>query len=212
MTTTNINIAGHTIAGPLKTLTEYSRRYAGTLLKYDFGDKGDPNILTADEIWTTRVIHSRFTRAEQSELEKRSTSWRENWAAVASTARIEDADPAIEEGQYDAMQKLYSLITDIHGVSWAKASKVLHFKRPHLFPILDSRLMELYRAPALAAAKHYEQRGFKRMYWGAIRNDVVANKDALAKLRQDLANQDADINRLSDLSDLRILDILSWSR
>ncbi|MGY2746219.1 hypothetical protein [Arthrobacter sp. UYCu723] len=72
--------------------------------------------------------------------------------------------------------------------------------------------MELYRDPAVAAAKHYKKRGFKRMYWAAIRNDVIANKDALKKLRQGLANEDAGTNRLSDLSDLRILDILSWSR
>jgi hypothetical protein len=72
--------------------------------------------------------------------------------------------------------------------------------------------MELYRAPALAAAKHDEQRGFKRMYWAAIRNDVIANNDALTKLRQDLVNQDALIKKLSDLSDLRLLDVLSWSR
>jgi hypothetical protein len=211
MTTSKITIAGRTITGPLKTLTDYSRRYAGTLARYDFADKGDPNILTGDEIWTTRIIHSRFSRAEQSELEKRSTSWRENWAAVAPTACIEAADPAIEDGHYDAMHKLYSLMTDVHGVGAAKASKVLHFKRPDLYPILDSRLMDLYRDPAVDAAKRYQKRGFKRMYWAAIRNDVIANEDALKKLRQDLANEDAGINKLSDLTDLRILDILSWS-
>lgn len=211
MTTTKIIIAGHAITGPHKTLMDYGRRYAGTLAKYDFGDKGDPNILTGDEIWTTRIIHSRFSRAEQSELEARSASWRGTWAAVAPTACIEDADPAIEDGHYDAMQALYSLMTDIHGVNAAKASKVLHFKRPGLYPILDSRLMDLYREPATDAAKQYKKRGFKRMYWAAIRNDVIANRDALKKLRHDLANEEGDNNKLSDLSDLRILDILSWS-
>jgi hypothetical protein len=211
MTPPEITIAGRTITEPLRTLTDYSRRYAGTLTKYDFGNKGDPNILTEDEIWTTRIIHSRFSRAEQSELEKRSTSWRESWAAVAPAACIEDADPAAEDGHYDAMQRLYSLMTDIHGVGAAKASKVLHFKRPALYPILDSRLMELYRDRAIAAAKQYEKHGFKRMYWAAIRNDVIANKDALKKLRQDLANEAGGINKLSDLSDVRLLDILSWS-
>jgi len=72
--------------------------------------------------------------------------------------------------------------------------------------------MDLYREPAIAAAKQYEKRGHKRMYWAAIRNDVIANKDALKKLRQDLANEEGAIDKLSDLSDLRILDILSWSR
>jgi hypothetical protein len=212
MCTSNITIASHAINGPTKVLTDYSRRYAGTLTKYDFRDKGDPDTLTADEIWATRIIHSRITRAEQSELEKRSRSWRADWAAVAPTARLEDADPAINGGPYDTMQELYSHFTDVPGVSWAKASKMLHFKRPHLFPILDSRLMSIYRAAATAAAEEYEERGFRRMYWAAIRNDLIANKDGLAMLRQDLANHDAEHYSLSELSDLRILDILSWSR
>lgn len=76
MRTSNITIAGHTINRPIEILTDYSQRYAGTLTKYDFRDKGDPNALTAEEIWATRIIHSRITRSEQSELEKRSRSWR----------------------------------------------------------------------------------------------------------------------------------------
>lgn len=142
----------------------------------------------------------------------RSTSWSESWAAIASTACIEDADPASEDGLYDAMEKLYSLMTDIHGVGWAKASKVLHFKRPDLYPILDSRLMDIYRDPATRAAQQYKKRGFKRMYWAAIRIDVMANTDALKEIRQDLTMRGTETSKLSALSDLRILAILSWSR
>ncbi|MEV4989938.1 DUF6308 family protein [Pseudarthrobacter sp. LMD1-1-1.1] len=211
MSTSNITIAGHAINRPIEILTDYSQRYAGTLSKYDFRDKGDPNTLTAEEIWATRIIHSRITRSEQAELEKRSRSWRADWAAVAPTARLEDADPANNGGTYDAMQKLYSHFTDIRGVSWAKASKILHFKRPYLFPILDSRLMNVYCRAAMTAAEEFKHRGYRRMYWAAIRNDLIANRDSLAQLRQALANQDAGHHKLSDLSDLRILDILSWS-
>ncbi|MDZ4092402.1 MAG: DUF6308 family protein [Arthrobacter sp.] len=212
MTTTRITIAGRTLSEPVKTLIDYTKRYAGTLATYDFGNKGDPNILTADDIWTTRIIHSRFSHAERSALEERSSIWSENWAAIAPTACIVDADPEIEDGLYDAMQKLYSLMTDLHGVGWAKASKVLHFKRPDLYPILDSRLMDLYRDAATRAARQYKKRGLTRMYWAAIRIDVMANTDALKKLREDLNTQGNETSKLSALSDLRILDILSWSR
>jgi hypothetical protein len=210
--TATITIAGRTLLKPVKTLTDYGERYPGTLAKYDFGDKGDPNILTADEIWATRIIHSRFSRAEQSELEKRSATWSASWAAITPNARIADANPQIEDGLYDAMQKLYSLMTDLQGVGWAKASKVLHFKRPDLYPILDSRLLDLYRDPATRIAQKHSSRGYRRMYWAAIRIDVMANKDALRIVREDLASQGGEAGKLSALSDLRILDILSWSR
>ena len=50
------------------------------------------------------------------------------------------------------MLDLYLPLLDIPGVSHAKASKLLHLKRPALFPILDSKLMALYRRPAAEAA------------------------------------------------------------
>jgi hypothetical protein len=64
----------------------------------------------------------------------------------------------------------------------------------------------------IAAALHPE-RGYRRMYWAAIRNDVVApaNVSALASLR-DLLRGDADeqVRKVAQLSDLRLLDILTW--
>lgn len=210
--TARISIAGHTLSEPMATLIAYGKRYAGTLTKYDFGDKGDPNILTADEIWMTRIIHSRISRAEQSELERKSATWRKRWTAIAPSACIEDADPAGDDGLYDAMQDLFSLMTELRGVGWAKASKVLHFKRPDLYPILDSRLMDLYRVPAIDAAQRFKKRGFRRMYWAAIRCDVISNRDALKQLREDLTAHGGEASLLSALGDLRILDILSWSR
>lgn len=211
MTSTTITIAGRPITAPLKTLCNYAAKYGGTLRQYDFAPKGEPTVLTGAEIWTTRIIHSRVTHAERDELEKASASWESHWAAISPDAVINDADPAVEGGLYDSMLKLYTLMTRIPGVSTAKASKILHFKRPDLYPILDSRLVELYRDSAAVAAQRHPERGFKRMYWAAIRNDVVANQAALSSLRHDLRNQSDDIDRLTKLSDLRLLDILSWS-
>jgi len=41
------------------------------------------------------------------------------------------------------------------GIRYDKVSKILHLKRPHLFPILGSRLLRVYRIAAAAAAVHY---------------------------------------------------------
>ncbi|RSM53681.1 hypothetical protein DMB66_38400 [Actinoplanes sp. ATCC 53533] len=94
-----------------------------------------------------------------------------------------------------------------------KVSKVLHLKRPHLFPILDSRVTRAYRKPAEEAAALHPGRGHRRMYWAAVRNDVVApaNASALASLRG-LLRGDADerVRQVAQLSDVRLLDILTW--
>ncbi|WP_233625135.1 DUF6308 family protein [Actinoplanes sp. ATCC 53533] len=99
------------------------------------------------------------------------------------------------------------------GISLGKVSKVLHLKRPHLFPILDSRVTRAYRKPAEEAAALHPGRGHRRMYWAAVRNDVVApaNASALASLRG-LLRGDADerVRQVAQLSDVRLLDILTW--
>lgn len=207
-----ITVAGSAVPDPLKVLATYMANFSGTLRQYDFGSHGDPDVLTTEEIWKTRIIHSRVTHAEKTELERASTGWACLWVAIPSDANIENADPALDGGLYDDMDKLFRLMTDVPGVSWAKASKILHFKRPSLYPILDSRLIEIYQEPAAIAARDYPGRGFNRMYWAAIRNDVIANKSALQELRGGLASADAELARLASLSDLRLLDILGWSR
>jgi hypothetical protein len=50
------------------------------------------------------------------------------------------------------------------------------------------------------------------MYWAAIRDDLIANRDCLAELRARCAQDDREqVRRLAKLTDLRLLDILSWA-
>lgn len=206
-----IRLAGSVVSFPEDVLANYAERHGRTLAEYDFADRGNPDILRDDEIKKTRIIRSRVTDAEKSELEHVAASCPSLWTAIPFEAHIKDADPSIADGLYDRMLRLYTQLTNIHGVNDAKASKTLHFKRPHLYPILDSRLAGLYKDVASTAALDYPERGFKIMPWAAIRNDVVSNQNALHQLRHRLAARDST-TRLAGLSDLRILDILSWSR
>jgi hypothetical protein len=72
---------------------------------------------------------------------------------------------------------LYSHFTDgaPHGIAMAKISKVLHVKRPAAYPILDKRITSIYRDAATQATRRYPQRGYRRAYWAAIRDDLIAN-------------------------------------
>ena len=132
------------------------------------------------------------------------------WSRVPESAHLDQADPEIRGELYDHMLDLYLPLLDIPGVSHAKASKLLHLKRPALFPILDSKLMALYRRPAAEAAKRHPQLGYRRLYWAACREDVIANREPLDGLRTELEDQEGLLKKMAALSDIRLLDISAW--
>lgn len=203
-------VAGHRVKAPLDVVVDYAAQFGGTLAKYDFGDRGKPDFLTGEEIWRTRIIRSRVTYAERSEIERVAAECAPLWAAIPFDANIRSADPAESSGIYADMLELYRRLIEVPGVSTAKASKILHFKRPHLYPILDSRLVRLYRDSASNAAQDYPKLGFRTMYWAAIRNDVLMNEEPLRALQADLSSVESPF-MLGELTDVRLLDILSWS-
>ena len=97
-----------------------------------------------------------------------------------------------------------------------KAAKALYLKRPHLYPILDSRLVAAYRHPARLAAHRLRncRPGLRRAYWAAIRADLLhaENIAELAAVRTALRqDEDERVRRAADLSDIRLLDIVVWS-
>jgi hypothetical protein len=99
----------------------------------------------------------------------------------------------------------------------AKVHKVLHPKRPELYPILDERLRKLYgqhardwlprlsHLPGLTVAD-------SPPYWAAFRGDLVHNHDALENFRTHLAaDDDPAVRSMAKLTRLRLLDIVAWS-
>lgn len=97
------------------------------------------------------------------------------------------------------------------GIGGAKVSKVLHLKRPAAFPILDSHLLKTYAVSARRQSRRHTARESKRLYWAAIRNDLIQNTPELAVLRQQLSeDSDHDVQALARLTDLRLMDICSW--
>ena len=116
----------------------------------------------------------------------------------------------MQGGLYDDMEALDNLLTDLPGIRAAKASKVLMLKRRHLYPMLDSRVLSLYRDAATDESTKYPERHDKRNYWAAIRQDVMRNQDSLTKVRAALMSSGDGPARLNRLSDVRLLDILAW--
>jgi len=205
-----IVVADVPVADPLERLKIYAARVR-TLTEYDLAGQGDPSRLARAEVVRTRVIASRISNHELMWFLERSRTAR--WSDVEPDADLRDADPGREAGLYDRAEALYGHFRTAapHGVSGAKISKVLHLKRPSLFPILDSHLVRTYRVSARQAARHHLDRGYRYMYWAAIRSDLTRNGAAIAELKTACASDDhEDVRRMSQLTDLRVLDILTW--
>ena len=95
----------------------------------------------------------------------------------------------------------------IKGVRDAKVTKLLAMKRPAMFPVIDSRVVTLYK---VAAAQKV---GVSYPTTAAIREDVLAKATvtALAKLRSALLkNGSPKALRLAQLTGLRLRDVVLW--
>jgi hypothetical protein len=207
----SVTIAGEVLPDPFERLAAYAGRYSATLVHYDLAAQNDSFALSPDEVRRTRKIASRISDRERDWFLERGQS--APWAHTDPSADLGDADPGHEGGLYDRANALYQHFrTDApRNVNMAKISKVLHLKRPALIPLLDSHLERRYRRLARQAALRYPARGYSRLYWAAIRDDLLLNRDSITALRSRLAEDDREaVRRLIQLSDLRVLDILTW--
>lgn len=157
-----LTVAGRTVHDPINVFEEYARRYRRTLAEYDHAEQSKPNEVTLRDLAATRVIASRISVEQAGQIVDRANENHRLLEAIPVDAQLRDADPAKYDGLYDAMSALYVALLG-PGVRDSKVSKVLHLKRPSLYPILDSALAKFYRPAAREAASRYPERGFRRM-------------------------------------------------
>jgi hypothetical protein len=208
MTEQSIVIAGKPVG--LDVALERLERYPSrTPTIYDYPAPGGPSVVTADEIRRTRAVSSRISHVEGDWFIRHAST--APWTPPEGDLR--DADPGESGGLYDMMLNLYEHFEGAapEGVRMAKISKVLHLKRPKQFPILDSRLARAYSEAAAREAATYPSRANSRMYWAAIRSDLKRGTDGLHELRTRMsAHPETRVRGLRAVSDLRLLDMLTW--
>lgn len=198
-----LSIAGRTVGldDAVEILTKYPKM---TIHWYDVGgvDSTEPDAVTLADLGRLAVINADLNGDDAvALLELGRTA---PWSQVPHDADLVAADPEVSGGLYDQAVALYTHFTSRHGIADAKASKLLHLKRPNLIPILDSQLKQLYKDDAQQAAIDSRHQ-FNYLYWTAIRNDLVANKAALEEVRSLMPD-----GEMSDLGNLRLLDIIAW--
>ena len=130
-------------------------------------------------------------------------------------ADLRHAEPNIRNGLYDQLEAFYRHFEKDapSRIARSKISKVLHIKRPAAFPILDSKVTAVYLEYAQQAVERYPRLKYqKAAYWVAIRDDLITNteSEALAELRAALGNEGTLGANLNHITDLRLLDMLTW--
>lgn len=130
-------------------------------------------------------------------------------------ADLRRAEPNIRNGLYDQLEAFYRHFENDAPprVALSKISKVLHIKRPAAFPILDSKVTAVYQRNAEQAVERYPRLNYRKAaYWVAIRDDLITNteSEALAQLRAALGHEGTLGANLSRITDLRLLDMLTW--
>lgn len=188
------------------------RQYPGrTITRYDLPGPGHPTTLTRDEVARTRSVYSRISEQQLDWFIERAT----NAPWPPPDADLRRAEPNIRNGLYDQLEAFYRHFENDapSRVGRSKISKVLHIKRPAAFPILDSKVTDVYVQMAAHAVERYPRLKYqKAAYWVAIRDDLIANteSEALPELRAALGDKGTLGTHLDHITDLRLLDMLTW--
>jgi hypothetical protein len=216
----SVTLASLPVGDQRLTLAEVSEHVggfpAGTVRWYDFGGASEapPEVVDAVtllDLGRMTAMNPDVTGADAVALLERDVD-PSVWRAVPRTADLADADLAEEGGLFDAANRLYKSFSSISNVKDAKTSKLLHLKRPCLYPILDDQVKRLYLARAVeeAARPEVAWRGYRVTYWAAIRQDLLAWREvqAFEALREQLHQRERPAH--ARLSDVRLLDITAW--
>jgi hypothetical protein len=213
----SLRISEHVVSDPMPLWRRYARKYPRTICEYDLCAAGDPDVLTETEAWRSRIINSRLTHVECVRVVQLALS--APWALVPAVADLADADPSVPGGLFADMARLYWFFTwpeRISGVAVAKVHKILHPKRPRLYPILDRRIKTFYRPCAAAWTDRLDHLTGVTLadsppYWAAFRDDLVKNRDLLEMYQVQLAqDEDETVRLMANLTCVRLQDIIAW--
>ncbi|MEU8227879.1 DUF6308 family protein [Kribbella sp. NPDC048915] len=177
----------------------------GAVLQYYDGLPGlttvggsDPNRVTLEDLGRIMVIGADLRAMDipwllEVEAEK-------ELAAIPVDARLEDAEPGSE--LFEAAMALDEKFNGHRGFGHAKKSKLLHLKRPYLFPVTDSFIRMTYGSASAGAE-----------FLKAVRDDLVnpANVRDFKLLQVRLIAEPATsaARLLGEVPTLRLLDILA---
>ena len=177
----------------------------GAVLQYYDGLPGmtcvggsDPNQVTLEDLARTMVIGADLRAMDipwllEVEAEK-------EFAAIPVDARLEDATPGSD--LFRAAMELDEKFTGHRGFGHAKKSKLLHLKRPYLYPVTDSFIRMTYGTASAGSE-----------FLTAVHRDLVNPANIrdfkLLQVRLIAEPPTSAARLLGEVPTLRLLDILA---
>lgn len=166
------------------------------------------NDISMVDIEATKRLNSnidRYDKNESSALLRRAAELSSLLSRIPNIDLHELDAPRWQDLQKDIMQ-LFQIMLKVPGIGLPKAVKILHLKRPKLFPILDSYVVELLTGNNPSSSSDdslLAELGVKAL--GIAREDIITNKETFHRLKQSV--EDLPI----PLTIVRIYDILCWT-
>lgn len=168
----------------------------------------DPQRLEPTDFAITIAMNSRATAGRMHAFMKQQESIEEILGRIPQDVRLaSDTLTTV----FSDVAELFSQACQAKGTKLAVASKVLHRKRPLLIPMLDSVLVDNHywlTLSGLAAPSWFDTTWLKNGPWSdpthymrVMADELDANRDALAELRQRLVD---DVP--NTISDVRLLE------
>lgn len=192
-----------------------------TVEYYDHGEDSARTGVTVADIGRMTVFAARLNYKQADgflERGRETAPWPPDDMELRLDARP-DLTPAefSDTAEFEAARKIF---THVKGSGWPRAqtSKLLHLKWPKFFPVVDRECRNVYwRQADDIRETHFRDLDRRSVegYWLAIRADLIANESGLVRLRDAVADLrsagDSDhVDRLTQLSSLRLLDMLTW--
>jgi len=191
---------------------ERIREYCDIEVYRDIGYKGGyddhlnvTDAVTAEDLEAANNLHASMTTLDRKRILGKPT-------IPARLAAVKDAElaeiPAREwEGVKETIEPLLAEFLSIRNIDLAKTMKVLHLKRPRLFPILDSYVVRFLTGNEMNNRFAVDEILKIAMdCLEMVRNDAINNSDAFGGLRKRLADLP------TPLATVRMCDILCWTQ
>lgn len=165
------------------------------------------NVITSKDVKAANFLYAMIDRYNPSESSRilKSSTIPLLLAKVGNKDLFTMSDVEWMEEKGD-IQPLLKEFLSIHGIGLAKAFKILHLKRPKLFPILDSYVVKFLTGTDLTTI--FDKGRLLKVGLNALevsRNIILQNNDSFSRLQQRL------IDLPIPLTTTRLFDILCWT-
>jgi len=184
------------------------REYCSVEIYHGYDDKHSTNdFLSKEDIDTANKLDAMIDRYDNNES-TRLLSHSDRIANTLSKIPNKDLFTIPHDEWVEVRKKIERLLAEflsVKGIGLAKATKILHLKRPNLFPVLDSLVVKFLLDIDNSEVEKNRQTDIGLRALELARTIMVEHKDAFEKL----VKQTRDLP--IPLTPVRMFDILCWT-